>query len=333
MRVRYQETTPLDLQRLVTQGQDALEPTVIELPMDEAISVSGMQPKLALVRVGQRYVHRTKTSKGVRVIAKLPVVGQPFMPRLEVTALALAHAAGVDVCEAKLELLSSIDALHDYNLPQEPEFLAVTRFDRAGAAHLHFEDFAQILGKEPSAKYTGSYLDMARVMMAVPGLGEPAVLELVRRIVVNELLGNPDGHLKNYGVLYAAGPNGLHASFAPAFDIVPYAISQGIQGHAMHLVPRGPSKPREGSRKQQLLTPATVREFAALAGMPEFKVRKAIETTCVLAVARWPAIIHSSGLPLPWVHKLLERLDNQPLIRSSIRPASKLRPAAWTAPV
>jgi serine/threonine protein kinase HipA of HipAB toxin-antitoxin module len=138
------------------------------------------------------------------------------------------------VCEAELAPLSAIKAEHSYALPDEPDFLAVTRFDRDGARRIHFEDFAQVLAVDPMHKYSASYLDMALAMQAFPSLGEDAVLELVRRLAVNDLLGNPDAHLKNFGVLYA---DGIAPRLAPAYDIVAYAALQGVDGHALPLLP------------------------------------------------------------------------------------------------
>lgn len=315
--VHYEETSARQLQRLVTQDNDALEMSVVDMPLDNAISISGMQPKLALVSQGRRYVHRTRGRDGVRIIAKLPVVGQPHMPLLESTALALARAAGVQACKAELAPIEAIDSLQGYTLPRESDFLAVTRFDRKGAEHLHFEDFAQILGVDPGQKYTLSYLDMARLMMGQPGMGEAAVHELLRRLVVNELLGNPDAHLKNFGVLYEKTSGAWQATLAPAFDIVPYAVSQGIDGHALPLVRKEGAKTNRA--KPMLFTPAAVREFCALAGVQEHLARQAIRKTCALALQAWPTLINRSALPLEWRDKLLMRLAGHPLSAASKR--------------
>lgn len=295
--------------------------SVVSLPMVDAISVSGMQPKLALVKIGKRYVHRTKTDQGTRIIAKLPVVGQPFMPLLEHTALTLAKAARVNTCESTLARLSDINSLQGYSLPDESEFLCITRFDRMGAEHLHFEDFAQILGVDPLDKYSLSYAAIGQVLMTQSSMGEPAVHELVRRLVVNELLGNPDAHLKNFGVLYERNAHGCKPTFAPAFDIVPYAISQGIDGHALPLVST-PNLPKAavGKRIVRLFTPSAVREFSARVGIEDYAVRQTIKACCALADQCWPALIQSSGLPEPWKAKLLTRLSSHPLLSSSKKP-------------
>lgn len=108
------------LQRLITQDQDALEMSVVELPMLQGISVSGVQPKLGLRRQGGRYVARVRAGASTRVIAKLPVAGRPHMPQLEMLSLQMAGVAGVEVCHAELAPLSAIAAEHSYALPDEP---------------------------------------------------------------------------------------------------------------------------------------------------------------------------------------------------------------------
>jgi serine/threonine-protein kinase HipA len=302
------------LQRLITQDQDALEMSVVELPMPQGISVSGVQPKLGLRRQGGRYVARTRAGASTRVIAKLPVAGRPHMPQLEMLSLQLAGAAGVEVCHAELAPLSAIAAEHSYALPDEPDFLAVTRFDREGARRIHFEDFAQVLAVDPMHKYSASYLDMALAMRAFPSLGEEAVLELVRRLAVNDLLGNPDAHLKNFGVLY---PDGIAPRLAPAYDIVAYAALQGVDGHALPLLPAAPGE--AAPRRSALFTPANVRAFCFSAGVHEPLVRRAVADTARLARSRWPAMIEASALPAAWKKRLQQRLQAHPLLQGMAR--------------
>ena len=94
------------------------------------------------------------------------------------------------------------------------------------------EDFCQVLSLMPQAKYDGSYL---QIMAVLAGLGrDEDVEELVRRLVVNELLGNFDAHLKNFSLLYAAP----HApELSPAYDIVAYACYLNGQGAALRWLP------------------------------------------------------------------------------------------------
>ncbi|RYF74855.1 MAG: type II toxin-antitoxin system HipA family toxin, partial [Comamonadaceae bacterium] len=267
------------LQRLVTQDQDALEMSVVAEPLPGGISVSGVQPKLVLARQGARYTARTRTRTARRVIAKLPVLGRPHLPQLEMFSLQLAAAAGVTVCHAELAPLEAIEAEHSYALPDEPAFLAVTRFDRVGAKRLHFEDFAQILSRDPQHKYGGSYLAMAQAMRAFASLGQAAQLELLRRLVVNELLGNPDAHLKNFGVLYT---DSQAPQLAPAYDIVAYAAMQGVEGHGLPLLTPDATRNPAPMRDRAFFTPAALRAFCWGAGLHEPLARKALADTAAL---------------------------------------------------
>lgn len=76
--------------------------------------------------------------------------------------------------------------------------------------------------------------------MLTPGLGVEPALEMVRRITVNDLLGNFDGHVKNYGLLYR---DGRTPELSPAYDVVAYAAYQGGAGHALRLSPRAKNTP------------------------------------------------------------------------------------------
>ena len=196
------------LARLVTQENDALEMSVTADPLPLGVSISGMQPKVGVIEQGGRYVAR-KRDGVTRIIGKLPQAERPFLPEVEDLSLSLAQAAGADVAEHRLVPLQKLDFHHGYTLGGSGNFLAVTRFDRAGAKRIHCEDFAQALGVEPRNKYTGaSYAAMAGLMLRYPeSLGSGAVHELLRLITINELMGNLDAHLKNFCLLYPDGPH------------------------------------------------------------------------------------------------------------------------------
>ena len=98
----------------------------------------------------------------------------------------LASEAGVTVCEVVLAPVSEIHADQPFVLGQETHFLAVKRFDRAGAQHVHCEDFAQVLNIPPELKYehpSANYAAIALVLLTTPGLGMPAVEEMIRRLL------------------------------------------------------------------------------------------------------------------------------------------------------
>jgi len=312
------ELTRDQLARLITQDRDALEMSVVAAPLIDAISVSGVQAKLGVLKEDGRFVARTKLMDAhpahqVRhVIAKLPVTAYPRLPELEDLSLRLAHAAGVSVVEAELAPLRLLAVEHGYDLgevDQETRFLAVYRYDRDAATpsgRVHCEDFAQVLGVQPEAKYSGDYLTVAGVMMALPSLGESAVHELLRRILVNEWLGNPDMHLKNIGLRY---PDGLTAELPPAYDIVGYAAYGIVQkGRGLRLVP--PARPGNKETPDPLapLSPAVVRDFCTRLGLPEKPAWTALRRCAAKALATWPDLIAQADITAVMKQRLLDRL-------------------------
>lgn len=311
-----------ELARCVTQNRDALEMSVTADPLAEAVSLSGVQPKLGVIREGDRYVGRTR-DRDTHIIAKLPVVGQPRLPEIEELSLRLAAVAGVNVGSAHLEPLSKLAVEHGYDLgdvDDRTHFLAVVRFDREPGRRIHCEDFAQVLSVMPEDKYLGaSYFNVAGVMMTLPSLGEPAVHELLRRMAVNELLGNPDMHLKNLGLRY---PDGVTPQLSPAYDIVAYAAFGKRCGHALRIFPPATNEPpRKAALKagavpeKPRLTPAVVREFCADLGITEKPAVSAISTCVRAAFEHWPRLIEASRLTALQKKRLLEHFQSQPWIR------------------
>jgi serine/threonine-protein kinase HipA len=229
------------MQRLVTQNQDALEPTVVPRPVAGAVSLSGIQPKLQLSKDAHgRYTFVAKRGRQ-HFIGKLPAPSYVGMPEVEYASMQLARAAGVNTADCELVPMRQIEGEIELSHGNGVHFLSVKRFDRdAPSSHagftrggrLHMEDFCQVLSLLPQAKYDGSYL---QIMAVLAGLGRADdVEELVRRLVVNELLGNFDAHLKNFSLLYVA-PN--QAVLSPAYDIVAYACYLNGQGAALRWLP------------------------------------------------------------------------------------------------
>jgi len=319
-----------ELAEYVTQNQDALEMTVTADPMDDGVSLSGVQPKVGVIASGGRYVARTK-DHDTHIIAKLPVVGQPLLPELEALSLQLAGAAGAQVCEAHLEPLRKLAVEHGYDLGDagaDTQFLAVVRYDRTPQGRVHCEDFAQILGAMPEEKYAAaSYLDVAAAMLAFPSLGEPAVHELLRRMAINEMLGNPDMHLKNLGVVY---PDGRTPRLGPAYDVVAYAAYQPCCGHALRILPAGleprraeAGNGRTGAGRKPSLTPAMLRAFCAQLGIPEKPAAKTIADCAKAALAEWPGMIQRASLTPRQRDNLLAHFHAQPLVQSLARRAAR----------
>jgi len=318
------ELTRDELAHYVTQDVDSLEMSVTADPMEEGVSLSGVQPKVGVIYEGGRYVGRTKL-QDTHIIAKLPVVGQPRLPELEELSLRLAGAAGASVTGAYLEPLEKLAVEHGYDLgdaDQKTNFLAVVRYDREpGQRRIHTEDFAQVLGVAPEQKYVGgTYLDVAAVLMGFESLGEPAVHELLRRLVINEMLGNPDMHLKNIGLWY---PDGMTPELPPAYDIVAYAAYNKRNGHALHILPSDmmpkPKRDDAGRAAKPSVSPAIVRRFCAELSLPEKPAAKVVRETVAAAVANWPDMIAQSLLTEQQKSRLLSHFNSHALVASLLK--------------
>ena len=126
---------------------------------------------------------------------------------------------------------------------QEREVLfAVRRYDRLISDQLpriqgfpvpfrlHQEDMAQALGitaackyeKDPSQGYMTRMFDLLRRVSANPIEDQ---LKLWDRIVFCWMIGNTDGHLKNYSLLYS--PDLSEIRLAPAYDLVSTCVYSG----------------------------------------------------------------------------------------------------------
>ncbi|MCD2167459.1 type II toxin-antitoxin system HipA family toxin [Comamonas koreensis] len=305
-----------DIAAIVTQNQDALEMSVVPTPVPEATSLSGVQPKLSLVEKSGRYVARTKDVEGVHIIAKLPASNYPQLPEVEALSMQLASVAGVNVCDVRLVPMTQMETESPFTLGEGRNFLAVTRFDRQGKVHIHCEDFAQILDVPPSLKYTAdraNYATLLNLVMTTPGLGLDSAHELLRRLVVNDMLGNYDGHLKNYGLLYLDGRTPV---LSPAYDVVAYSVFVGGRGHALRFTPD--SEPRAR------VTPGTIRALCnAVDGLLETKARAIVKETAMRAFAAWPGLIEASDLLPEQKEKLLAHFLSSPVIASLKRRVGK----------
>lgn len=176
------------------------------------LSLAGAQSKLPVVLVGDRVA--------------LPAPGQPtthilkpaierFQQTTENEALVMTLAAAVGLSVAPATARS---------VKGRP-YLLVTRYDRRfdanGQAHrLHQEDFCQALGIVPERKYAAeggptfkTGFDLLRRATTVPAV---AVLAFLDAAIFNLIVGNADGHGKNFSLLYQTSG----VSLAPFYDLL-----------------------------------------------------------------------------------------------------------------
>ena len=115
--------------------------------------------------------------------------------------------------------------------------------------------------------------------------------ELLRRLTVNELLGNADAHLKNIGLIYR---DGRTAELSPAYDVVALCLYGVKSGHALRLLPEGIA-PAGAPATPSLLTPSTVRDFCRALGINPGPAGAVVRQAVLAAAKTWPALIRASS--------------------------------------
>ena len=185
-------------------------------------SLAGVQLKLSAVHETGGGLTIPAKGVGGSWIVKLPSREFAGVPENELSMMTLARLIGMNVPAVQLV---DVDAIG--NMPEglgnlKGKALAVERFDRlADGSAVHIEDFAQVFGVYPDDKYKrASARNIAQVIAAEGSQAD--VVELIRRLTFNTLIGNADMHLKNWSLIYADGRN---AALAPAYDFlstIPY---------------------------------------------------------------------------------------------------------------
>ena len=181
-------------------------------------SLAGVALKTSALREGDRFVVPAARAGGDWIV-KLPDSSYPGVPVNEYACMAVAAAAGVVVPETVVVHRDEVEGL----LPEaawprdEHVAYAVRRFDRDEERRpVHVEDLCQVLERPAEDKYRGSYEVLARLVYR-QGQDEEGLRQVVRRLVVDLLVGNTDGHLKNWSLRYA---DPRHARLSPAYDVV-----------------------------------------------------------------------------------------------------------------
>ncbi|WP_017671808.1 type II toxin-antitoxin system HipA family toxin [Blastomonas sp. AAP53] len=170
-----------------------------------------------------------------RCIIKVGTQRYPGLPEAEYGAMQLAKLIGVNTADCRLVPRAQIDGIPEDLLAHNDTVLVVDRFDRTAAGlRVHIEDAAQIFGALGERKYT-----MATTETIIRMVGRFStdrrfdILEAVRRVVADILIGNGDNHLKNWSFRFP-GPGEIRLS--PAYDIVPTILFQPRDRMALKFV-------------------------------------------------------------------------------------------------
>lgn len=197
-------------------------------------SLAGIQLKFTANPDGDRLTVPGAAKTG-RCIIKVASERYRDLPRAEFAAMELARSIGVDTAPCRLADRDSVHGIPAELLEHGAEVLVVNRFDRsAGGERIHMEDAAQIVGATGERKYTMATSETVINMIRRFSTDNRAdILEAVRRLVADVLLGNGDNHLKNWSFLF---PGSGQVRLSPAYDIVPTILFIPSDGLALRFV-------------------------------------------------------------------------------------------------
>jgi serine/threonine-protein kinase HipA len=273
-------------------------------------SLAGVQLKFSAVEKATGGLTVPADGVGGAWIVKLPSQTFSGVPENEFAMMELARQVGIGVPETRLLPIAQIGGI-----PAGIELLgdtafAIKRFDRGPNGQLiHIEDFAQVFGVYPDRKYErASYRNIARVLWIETG--EAGIVEFVRRLVFNALIGNADMHLKNWSLIY---PDSRQAQLAPAYDYVATIAYLPDEAMALNLV---------DSKKFSSLTIEQFARLAAKAGLPEKITLDTVRQTVDTFRSAWRNFDNEalSGKTRDAIDK---HLNTVPLWRTSVAPTRR----------
>ncbi|WP_195909641.1 type II toxin-antitoxin system HipA family toxin [Rhizobium tubonense] len=269
-------------------------------------SLAGVQLKFSVTNRGSLTIPAQKGDG--HLILKTPSPQHALLPEVEWTALKLAEALDIRVAKAELVSSENIEGIPEQYLVGDKRSLVVERFDRGPeGGRIQVEDFAQIVGAVGDQKYTkANETTIMNIVQRFCRDSRGELLESVRRIVVNLMLGNGDAHLKNWSFIY---PIGGDVSLTPAYDIVPTFL----YGDANMALEFG------GTKDPNLINLHKFeRAAAALRIEPRVLIGQVMETV-KKALDVWPSIIADSPITAEMKNRLLERFQNLPLVNEVAR--------------
>lgn len=277
----------------------------LELPKPEGLvrfSLAGIQLKFATTPSGERLTTGARAGES-RCILKVPTSRYPGLPEAEYAAMTLCRMIGVETALCRLVPTKAIDGIPDDFLNEGPQALVIDRFDRAGGGRrIHTEDAGQILGAVDERKYTmATYETILNMIRRFSTDWRADILEGLRRIVADVLIGNGGNHLKNWSFIFPA-PGEIRLS--PAYDIVPTVLYAPGDTLALRFA---------GTHDFANVTLRRFRRVAEFLGLDPDWIEREVRTTVDRARAEWPAATKDL-LGDALSKRLIRRLDTLALV-------------------
>jgi serine/threonine-protein kinase HipA len=189
-----------------------------DLSRDIRMSLAGAQPKLLLARIDDQWCEPVGGAPSTHILK--PTTAWPDSARNEAMIMTLARAVGLTDRAVWVEDV------------QNTPVLVAERYDRAmrngTVVRLHQEDMCQALGLRPVDKYhigrpSGR---MARLLRQATDFPRVELEKLFRQIAFRVMVGDEDGHGKNYSLLLNNGT----VTLAPIYDSLCTLIYSELSG-------------------------------------------------------------------------------------------------------
>ncbi|MGY3582152.1 serine/threonine-protein kinase HipA [Bradyrhizobium sp. USDA 4341] len=259
-------------------------------------SLAGIQLKFSMKQNDKGSLTLPMKGAAGDIILKTPSDKYPMVPEAEFTALELARAVGVRTVKAHLVSSKDIDGLPQKFLAGGEYSLAMERFDRApGGRRIHMEDFAQVMGSIHDQKYTmANQSTLVRLVGLFADDKRGEMLQAIRRIVVDVMIGNGDSHLKNWSFIL---PDGVTPELSPAYDIVP-TFFYGDDTMALEFAK---------SHNPAAVNTRRFERLAGLVGLDTKIVLREVKDTVEQVLDVWPRLLPNLPAPPGFAEKLTER--------------------------
>lgn len=268
-------------------------------------SLAGIQLKFTANVVGERLTVPGRGESG-HCIIKVASERYPRLPEAEHAAMTLARMIGVDTAPCRLVPRGAIEGVPAELLAHGDQVLVVDRFDReAGGGRIHIEDAAQIIGAVGDRKYTMGTTETVMNMVSRFSTDRRGdILEAVRRVVADVLLGNGDNHLKNWSFRFGR-PGEIRLS--AAYDIVPTVLFMPGDQLALRFA---------GTNRFEAVNLHRFERVARFLSVDSRSVLREVAATVGRALDTWPKAAPAL-LGDDWAKVLLDRLPTLELVRET----------------
>lgn len=211
---------PLDDNRLLEFIEKMNTRPLIKADDKLRLSLAGAQEKLALAKINGEWYLPLNGSPSTHILKPTRTGSLSSLAQNEYICMKLAKSFGLPVPDVDLLNIAGKDVF------------VVERYDRIKEANsiqrLHQEDFCQALSIMSTSKYQNNggpgIIDIFNTILKVCTVPALESQKFLRYVLFNYVIGNCDGHGKNYSLIYKNN----RIELSPLYDVVSTIIYSGL---------------------------------------------------------------------------------------------------------